>query len=115
MPISCVLILPDAQLATGNAVGAAMGWGPNNYSVPLSADGSEPATHWGLHAWVEQSFQDMIESGVYPPQVAEAGISEDAYNAMLAALIYSFWQDYVDHFATVCAENGLMLVAPGDA
>ncbi len=40
---SCVLLLPLDQVATGNAVGEAMGWGPTSYSVPLSADGSEPA------------------------------------------------------------------------
>jgi len=32
------------------------------------------------------------------------------YDAMMAALISSFWADYVDHFATVCADNGLVVV-----
>lgn len=109
---SCVLLLPLDQVATGNAVGEAMGWGPANYSVPLSADGSEPATYYGLHVWVTEDFQTLIETWAYPPQLADAGISQDDYNAMMAVLISSFWADYVDHFADVIAANGLRMVEP---
>ena len=108
--LSTVLILPLDQVATGNAVAEAMGWGPNNYSVPLSADGSEPATHYGLHAWAGNEFEQMVETGYYPPQVAEAGIDEATFDAMMAVLIYSFWPDYTNHFATIIAENNLTVV-----
>ena len=108
--LSAVLILPESQVSTGNAVGEAMGWGGPSYSVPLSADGTEPATHYGLHAWVTEEFQALIETGAYPPQVEAAGITQADYDAMMAALISSFWDDYVDHFATVCADNGLVVV-----
>ena len=112
--LSTVLILPIAQVDTGNAVAEAMGWGPNNYSVPLSADGSEPATHYGLHAWAGDEFEQMVETGYYPPQVAEAGIDQATYDAMMAALIYSFWPDYTDHFATIIADNNLQIVEVPD-
>lgn len=108
--LSCVLILPLSQVATGNAVGAAMGWGPNSYSIPLSADGADPATHMGLHTWATEEFQQMIATGYYPPDLADAGIEQAAFDDMMAALISSFWPDYVDHFATVCAENGLQVM-----
>ena len=108
--LSTVLILPLDQVATGNTVAEAMGWGPNNYSVALSADGSEPATHYGLHAWAGNEFEQMVETGYYPPQVAEAGIDKATFDAMMAVLIYSFWPDYTDHFATIIAENGLAVV-----
>lgn len=110
--LSCVLILPDAQVATGNAVSEAMGWGLPAYTIPLSADGTEPASHYGLHTWSDEAFQAMLESQVYPPQLAQAGITEAAYAAMIGALVWSFWPDYVGHFATVCAENGLRIVEP---
>lgn len=112
--LSTVLILPAAQVATGNAVANAMGWGPDNYSVPLSANGLEPATHYGLHAWASPEFRQMIEAGFYPPQVAEAGIDKATFDAMMAVLIYSFWPDYAGHFATIIAENGLQIVEPAD-
>ena len=107
--LSCVLLLPLYQVATGNAVGEAMGWGPASYSVPLSADGSEPATYYGLHTWVAEDFQTLIETWAYPPQLADAGISQDDYTAMMAVLISSFCADYVGHFATVCRERGLAI------
>ena len=108
--LSTVLILPTNQVATGNAVADAMGWGPNNYSVPLSADGSEPATHCGLHAWAGNEFEQMVETGYYPPQVAEAGIDQATFDAMMAALFYSFRDDHAGHFAEVCAANNLKVV-----
>lgn len=113
--LSCVLILPIDQVATGDTVAEAMGWGPNNYSVALSADGSEPATHYGLHAWAGDEFEQMVETGYYPPELAEAGISKTDYDAMMAVLIYSFWPDYTDHFATIIAENNLQIVEDQDA
>jgi hypothetical protein len=113
--VSCVLILPANQVAIGNAVGEAMGWGPDNYSVALSADGSEPATHWGLHAWAADSFQTLVESGIYPPELAEAGISEADYDAMMAVLIFSFQADITGHFDAVCEANGLQMVEAQDA
>jgi hypothetical protein len=112
--LSCVLILPEDQVATGNAVGEAMGWGPNNYSVPLSPTGAEPATHYGLHAWTDDAFKELVESGVYAPELEQAGISKADYDAMHAVLVSSFWSDYVDHFNTVCAEQGLEMVTFSD-
>lgn len=108
---SCVLILPKDQIATGNAVGEAMGWGPNNYSVALSADGLEPITYWGLHTWADDTFQQMVETGYYPPQVEAAGITKADYDDMLAVLISSFWNGDTGHFETICANNGLQLIA----
>ena len=109
--LSCVLILPLDQVATGNAVSEAMGWGSPAYTVALSPTGAEPATHYGLRTWSDEAFQAMLESQVYPPQVEEAGITKADYDAMLAVLVASFWPDYTDHFATVCAENSLVVVS----
>lgn len=106
---SCVLILPADQVATGNAVGAAMGWGPDNFSVPLSANSL--ATHWGLHAWVGEDFKALIENSVYPPELAGAGVTQAEYDAMRAVLVASFQADYFGHFDTIVADNGLQIAA----
>ena len=84
-----------------------MGWGPNNYSVPLSSTGG---TYYGLHAWTEDSFKDLIESGTYMPQLADAGVSEAQYQQMLAELIYSFRAEMDHHFDDVLAANNLTTV-----
>lgn len=112
---STVLILPIAEVPTGNIVGEAMGWGPNNYSVPLSVDGAEPATHYGLHAWTTTGFRHLIEGGNYPAALVGVGVGRVEYRAMRDALIYSFRSDLTDHFATVCAENNLTRVGVDDA
>ena len=108
--LSTVLILPNVQVATGNAVAEAMGWGPRNYSAPLSAKGTAPATHFGLHAWATENFRQMIETGYYPPELTQVGITKTAFQAMLDALVSSFATDHAGHFDAVCAANGLQMV-----
>ena len=109
--LSAVLILPIAQVQTGNAVSEAMGWGAPSYTVPLSPTGNAPATHMGLHAWVTEEFGLMLGSGEMPQSVIDAGITAAAYTAMLSALIVSIVPDYDGHFAGVAADNGLAVLS----
>lgn len=108
--LSCTLILPAAHIDTGNAVSEAMGWGSPAYTVALSPTGTEPATHYGLRTWSDEAFQAMLESQVYPPELADAGITEAAYMAMIGKLVWSFWPDYTGHFDAVIGEQGLKVV-----
>lgn len=99
---SAVLILPAAYRDAGNAFGVAQGWGEDNFSVPLSADGAEPATHYGCRADVTQGFLDMMAD---PPAEAVP---------LLAVMVSSFAdgvQPY-DHWIATLAENGLTRVEP---
>lgn len=85
---SCVAIVPAARRDEFNERADQAGRGPNNYSVPLSADGSEPATHYGLHAW----------------------IADDAAVEDIEGRVVSVRDDMAGHFADVCAEQGLAVV-----
>lgn len=72
------LIVPDAQREAANRIAEAMGWGAGCYSVPLSTDGAEPATHWGLSTSATQSFVDILEAagtGVIPEGIDAEDIS----------------------------------------
>ena len=94
---SAVLILPATYRDAGNAFGVAQGWGEDNFSVPLSATGLEPATHYGCRAEVDQAFIDSVEN---PTPEAEP---------LVAVVIYSF-EDNVqpyDHWIATLAENKL--------
>ena len=51
---SAVLITPTALKAQADAVGAAMGWGPVSYTIPLG-DG-ETVTHYAARADVSEQF-----------------------------------------------------------
>jgi len=97
---SAVLILPAAYRDAGNAFGVAQGWGDGNFSVPLSATGLEPATHYGCRPDVQSGFFDLMAD---PPVEALP---------LLSAMISSF-EDNVqpyDHWIATLAENGLTRV-----
>lgn len=112
---SAVLILPMALKDAGDQIGAAMGWGPVSYSIPLAAEGASEATHVGLRADVQPTFIDMIVAagqGVYPEAVPGAVL-----RPVIEALIADFSPDPsdpekpvlwgADHLEAVCAAHGL--------
>lgn len=113
MAFSAVLIIPEALRDAANAVGAAMGWGPDSYTVSLSADGCETVTHYGARTDVSEQFVRWI-TGVDP-------LPDPAAAPVVTALIADFSPDPADpekpvlwgadHFNAVLAEHGLTLVA----
>ena len=97
---SAVLILPAAYRAAGNAFGVAQGWGEGNFSVPLSADANEPASHYGCLAQVTQGFLDLMANP--PPEAAP-----------LLAVMVSDFSDTLDpfvHWVSVLEAKGLVRV-----
>jgi hypothetical protein len=83
---SVAMIAPAAQRDALNALGEALGYGPQNWNVPLSADGLPPATHWGTHLWEQPGgqFQQMraaVQAGQTPPGL-------EAYAAALNAVSF---------------------------
>jgi hypothetical protein len=76
--------IPVALVETANAHLDSLGYGPNNFSIPASADGVA-ATHAGFHCWHDAAFcqaiQDMVDSGAWPGlTVTDAGqMVEDEY------------------------------------
>lgn len=101
---SAVLILPDANREAGNAFGVDQGWGDNNFSVALSGDGSEPATHWGCRADVGPSFIEMVEN------------PNPENEPLVAVLIYSFSDTLApyDHWVETLTINNLSVVVPSE-
>ena len=97
---SAVLILPDAYRAAGDAFGVAQGWGDGNFSVPLSASGTTPVTHYGCRADVTEGFLAMMADP--PPEAVP----------LLAVMVSSFADGVppFDHWIATLAENGLVRV-----
>jgi len=97
---SAVLILPAAYRDAGNAFGVAQGWGEGNFSVPLSATGLEPATHYGCRPDVSQDFLNLMAD---PPVEAVP---------LLAVMVSSFADNVqpYDHWVTTLEANNLMRV-----
>lgn len=111
-PYSVVLLIPAAVQAQADQVAAGLGHGPDNFSVPLSANGSEPATWYGCRAQTQQSFIDMLTAvgggelptieGMSPKEVAEVLMQ-------LQADISTSEEGYT-HFERVIGEKNLMRV-----
>ena len=104
---SVVLIIPASLKAKADALGEALGHGPNSYSVPLSADGKEPATHYGLHTWAQQSFVDRLQGAAQGQMPEGLDYPANDFAAVTGALIASVRGDVAEHFADVVAANGL--------
>lgn len=106
---SAVLIIPEAQRNKANALGEALGHGPNNYSVALSPTGSEPASHYGGRGEVTDEFIAMIAGAAQgnPPPIDYplADLAE-----VLGALVADFRADADGHFAAVLEAHGLQMV-----
>jgi hypothetical protein len=99
---SAVLIVPAADRDMANAFGESMGWGPNNYSVPLTTDGTT-ISHYGCRADVGQGFLDLM---LNPPPEAES---------VLSVLVSDFREtDGYTHFHEVIAGLGLSLYVEED-
>lgn len=101
---SAVMIAPATDLDAANALGEGMGWGPDNFTVPLSASGAEPATHWGCRADVSEGFVALLES---PPAEALPVL------AMVHIDIRST-ADPAGHFREVIAGLGLVIIELGE-
>lgn len=111
-PNSFVMICPAASRSTIEQFGLTLGYSGHEFTVPLSASGAEPATHYGLHTWAQDEtvalfMSDEAIPGLTGPQIAW----------LRATLILSAQTDVqpLAHFAAVCAAHGLTRIEPVEA
>lgn len=98
-----VIILPAALRDAGNAVAEQMGWGPNNYSVPLT-DGEE-ITHYGLSTVMQDDAAQMFtaaQAGTYPEGFESAAPVVEAMHMDIRPAA-----EALGHFDAVLDELGL--------
>lgn len=114
--LSIVLIAPAEHVARANMIAVAMGYadpGVETYVVRLSADGQEPATHYGCHTWGTPTFAQILagaQSGTLPDVAwSSVGLTGQQAADVIASLLTSVRPDggHVGHFDAVCAANGL--------
>lgn len=109
--MNIVLMIPAALVDKANALGEAMGWGPNSYSIALSADGSEPATHWSLNiAQASPDFLAMLEAAGQGQMPEGLEFPEEDFAAVLSGLAVHLG---IPHDEAV-AVDGLQLVETGE-
>lgn len=91
---SAVLIVPADALKAANALGAVMGWGPNNYTIRLS-DNGKTVTHWACRIDLTDDQIVAVQDGA-----KEIGLTVDLSESLWGA----------DHLAEAMATRGLSLV-----
>ena len=109
--MNIVLIVPADLKDKANALGAAMGWGPDSYSVPLSADSGEPATHWGLNiANAGEDFITLLEGAAKGQMPEHLDFPPEDFAKVLGGLI-----DAADMpFDEALKAEGLQTLEPKD-
>ena len=110
-PHSLVVVCPDELKAEVLALGMMLN--PpidGGLSVPLSADGTEPATHWGAHAWATPEFVAIMTGQVVPDV---PGATQEEITQVLSQIIVSVNADGLTmrpHFNHVVSGCGLAIV-----
>lgn len=106
--VSLVAITPAAFKPTSEALGQAMGHSGNEFTIPLSATGSEPATHYGLHAWATPEAAQVWLGNAYP----ETEYTNEQIDAIRSQLIISVEEGANPgaHFDSVLSSNSLMRI-----
>ncbi|NJL08680.1 MAG: hypothetical protein HC900_10775 [Methylacidiphilales bacterium] len=110
---SLVMLCPAEHKAAIEAAGVALGYSGNEYTVPLSPTGAEPATHYGLHTWaVPELVYAWTEAPELPP------LTPERVTWLRSTLTISARDDVGgegqdtpgQHFDAVCASIGVQLI-----
>lgn len=121
--LSVVIIVPAALRDKADYLSCAIGhddMSGNTFSVPLSADGIEPATHYGCRTTAKQEFIDIM-TGAETGQLPDVDWSE--YNLTVQDIADILTQQILDvrdagemsgHFGNVLESHGLQIVSIND-
>lgn len=104
-PHSVVLIVAAEDRDEAEAFGVLLGHSGQEYRVPLSPDGAEPASHYGLHCFASDAFLEVID-GTAP------GIEPAALSRLAAIVTSSVRTDSAGHFNDAAMATGLMRIVP---
>ena len=81
--------VPNVQKDRVNAVMDAMGFGPDNFSVPLAPGGAPIPTMWGLHAADDGKMEALLDgtTSLVGLDFASLGFSLALATAAIAAVV----------------------------
>lgn len=96
---SITIIAPVAYKDAANQVAIQMGWGEDNYSIPLTDNGTD-ITHYAVVSCCDQVFVDYL---INPPE--QAGDIGDLLEALIVSIVPR--TDDGQHGRDTFAANGL--------
>lgn len=116
-PLHFVMAIPVTYADHLNACGAALGYGPTNFSKPLvTPPAMETVTHYGMDTHGAESFKLLAEAaqqGTLPDDIdwSSYGVTLEQATAAFAAMLMSVKDrgemHPKDHFAEFLTANGL--------
>ena len=116
-PHHFALAVPAEHRDTANLVGLIMGWGPDNFSVPLvTPPDMETVTHYGSCFPGSEGFRQMLlgaKAGTLPPGIPweDFGLTAEAVIAAFADMVIDIAPDAPGqakpHFEAMMTANGL--------
>lgn len=121
-PFSVVAVCTSATRVPFNLLSWAVGcqdFGGDSFSVPLSADGKDPASHYGCHGWAPLPFKTMVEDaqgGTLPDIVWEDfSLTEAEVTTLIGVLTISISTTVVrrPHFDQVLTTESLQEIRSG--
>jgi len=109
-------IAPAAHVEACNRVANVLGRSGDNFSVPLSSNGAEPATHFGGSAREQGGFVQAVASAASGMPPAE-GLNPDDWQLVASHLDVvadpAATTDALQQFEQMLANRGLMRVGSG--
>lgn len=113
MNYSLVILAPVDKAEATRDLAEQLGWG-RGLQAQASADGTEPATHYGSRAWADQAAIDLITS-IQAGNWLE-GVDPD--QETVDSLIIDYREDAPgvggQHYLDVLSDNGLRPVEVSD-
>ena len=125
------IVVPDSQVALARQLSATLAGpaGDGMYNVPLSADGTGPATHWISTGWIDDSFANLMPLWAYEqveenwtgrevspgqPEVVVALAAEAGVEVSLAEVqaLFSAADITEQEWPVACERLGLRMVQP---
>ena len=117
-----ILIVPAGRVTAANTAFEAIGWGPGNFSVRLTAaPGGGPVTNWALSSVFTEDDRlmliDAIDNGILPViDWVLAGTTETAARNAFGQMTYAFTDTGGDALTQFVAElQGKTLTRVPDA
>jgi hypothetical protein len=117
--LSIVMIVPIELQDIANRISCALGYDTmpgNTFSVPLFANGFDPATHYGCRTSAKQEFVDLVTNGdigLFPDiPWSDYNLTTDEVASVLSILIIDVRpsNEVINHFESVLNANSLMLI-----
>lgn len=102
---SVVLVVADGDRVEAEAFGAMLGHSGQEYRVPLSADGAEPASHFGLHTYASNAFIAVL-NGSAP------GLDPADHARLQSIVSSSIRTESAGHFSDAVLDMGLQRIIP---